>query len=232
MAVSSVSPEPRWWAQSNSRVSLIPQSGLRSTVASARSSAGWSRYSVSTIRSRTAISSCSLSRSAPATLTPRVLSRWVRVLMNGPERDRIRIMMSSGRIGRCRPSSQPGSPGVASPRVQRAMRSARISASSTSGRLSSSSSSSSRLTGAFLSFGGGSICAHTSTSPPAPALPERCSGQPSPSKVSPLALSPWRNRQSTAVRIGCEERKVTLSVCATHCCPARSTSSSKRRFMA
>ncbi len=55
--------------------SLKPNSGLRSTVASARSSSGSSSASASAIRSITAICSVSTSRSAPATSTCLILQR-------------------------------------------------------------------------------------------------------------------------------------------------------------
>ena len=55
--------------------SVKPNSGLLSTVASARSSSGSSRASASTSRSITAMCSVSTSRSAPATGDARILER-------------------------------------------------------------------------------------------------------------------------------------------------------------
>src|SRR5262249_53775919 len=61
-----------------------PNSGLFSTVASARSSAGSSSVSASTIRSMTAMCSASFSRSAPATATPLIFSARMTASNKGP----------------------------------------------------------------------------------------------------------------------------------------------------
>ena len=156
-------------ASVNSCSSSRPNSGLLSTLASARSSSGSSSASASAIRSITAMCSVSTSRSAPATGTPLVLQR----ADDAPRTAR--------RAGAPAPARRRAAGRCAIHSLDRARRSAAPAARAGLSSLSVSNGASQPSISLPLA---GSISGHSSTRPGAASGSDSCGGMPASSVVT------------------------------------------------
>ena len=209
--------------------SSSPIKGDFSTQASVRSSCGKSAARPAAIRSITAICCVTLSRSAPATGTPRSFKARIIASKNVP-RLRTRIITSPGRTRRISPvlASLTRACGDA---VRSAIFAAMRSASFTAGS-SARGASTGRRHSIGSSCAGAASGAQISTRPGRSFFQLSCTGGcGSTPEDSPLWRSTGANTASTAPRIARVERKDRLSRTAEKSCPACVARCSKRRLM-